>query len=219
MQSIHSPDDAAPQRLRCARCGLTAVAGQQAWGALTSVSHSGGTDAQERAGHAVGLDLCRRCVRATLREALGMGREVFARADTDPQALPAAAQAQRTHRALRSMDRTEAYIRASQRRLDGWRRADAAAWAGDEGVKPEDVAVGSAVASELAGQPTAMLANQAPANGGGSSASASNGAAASFGATTGMAGPAEDTADSAANGQSIDNEGSSQRIARSQSRA
>jgi hypothetical protein len=205
MQSIHSPDDAAPQRLRCARCGLTAVAGERAWGALTSVSHSGGTAAQEKAGHAVGLDLCRRCVRATLREALGMAREVPAEPDTDPQALPASAQAERTHRALRSMDRTDAYIRASQRRLDGWRRADAAAWAG-EGVMARDR--DGPAASRLQ-----------PAANGGSSASASNAALASFGATTGVAGAAAEAPDSAANGQSIDSEGSSQRIARSQSRA
>jgi hypothetical protein len=59
-------------RLVCCRCGLVADPGGADWHALTAVSHSGSNVAAERAGHAVALDLCRRCTRETLRAVLGI---------------------------------------------------------------------------------------------------------------------------------------------------
>jgi hypothetical protein len=59
-------------RLVCCRCGLAADPGGADWHALTAVSHSGPTAAAERAGHEVALDLCRRCMRETLRAVLGL---------------------------------------------------------------------------------------------------------------------------------------------------
>jgi hypothetical protein len=59
-------------RLVCCRCGLAANPGSAGWQALTAVSHAGPTSAAERAGHEVALDLCRRCMRESLRVVLGL---------------------------------------------------------------------------------------------------------------------------------------------------
>lgn len=162
MQSIPPPGDPHSPRLRCARCGFSAVDSEAGWAQLTAVSHAGPTEALERAGHAVGMDVCRNCLRDSLRSALGLPpRGTTARRPSPaPEAPPRADTAgERVHRAMRSMERTDAFIRASERRLARWR--------GEDGLSPSSDPQG--------------------AQSGGSSAASSEGAAASLGATRGEA--------------------------------
>jgi hypothetical protein len=189
MLTIPPPGQPGAPRLRCTCCGITAEAGEPGWRSLISTSHSGRTTAEESAGHTVGLDLCRACLRARLRGVLGMPDED--RVQQRPQTAPPLPQGERgrAERAVRSMERTEAFIRASERRLDGWRREDSAAVESRAPV-PGQVADGN-------------------------SAAASNGADWSLGATSGE----RAASDAEAQGQAMDKAGSSQRSARSQSRA
>jgi hypothetical protein len=170
---------------------VTAEAGEPGWRSLISTSHSGRTTAEESAGHTVGLDLCRACLRLRLRGVLGLPEEATTRKQPAVASAPATAEMGRAQRAVRSMERTEAFIRASERRLDGWRRED-------DGASQD----GERQAGQVAD---------------GNSAAASNGADWSFGATRSEleASPPSTAQD----GQAMDNAGSSQRTARSQSRA
>lgn len=262
MQSIPPPCPQGPQRLSCARCGISAVAGDAAWQRLTSTSHSGTTVAEERLGHAVGMDLCRDCLRATLRGMLGMGAQLVPsiggggrmnadgsrhghcpdlRSDVGFEHRAAEArqlERGRAQRAVRSMERTDAFVRASQRRLQAWRRADADADA--EGRSANDAdgadarlqADGSDAphASEAADHRPAGVAGRDAADGQarGRSASASRGAAASLGASNGHANTTAGWPDAASagapgttsdSGHAMPSAGSSQRNERSQSRA
>jgi len=201
MQSIPPPGDPHSPRLRCAHCGLSAVIGDVAWSQFTAVSHSGSTEAAERNGHAVGMELCRRCLRSSLRNALGMPPSGPAEVDGQgtAQLHGFGGETQRMGRALRSMERTNAFIRASERRLARWReedRQEQAGWLPGPTPAPSPGSPGGA----------------APQNGG-SSAASSAGAAASLGATRGA------PAANADNGQTTASVGSSQRSERSQSRA
>ena len=264
MQSIPPPGPHGSQRLSCARCGITAVAGDAAWQRLTSTSHSGTTVAEERLGHAVGMDLCRDCLRATLRGMLGMRAQVLpsfggggrldadgSRQDCRPDRRAGqgveqrAAEAHqqdrgRAQRAVRSMERTDAFVRASQRRLQAWRRADADGEREGESGSANDADGADARlqvdgsdaphASEAADHRPAGVAGRDAAVGQarGRSASASRGAAASLGASNGhantsavwpdgtAAGAPGTTSDS---GHAMPSAGSSQRNERSQSRA
>jgi len=111
-------------RLVCTYCGLVAQPGSLGWRSLTAVSHAGPTVAAERAGHEVALDLCRGCMRDVLKAALGIRQ-------ADPAvAAFASAASQRIEEprvpveAIRSMADAEAFIRASNARLEAWRRAE-----------------------------------------------------------------------------------------------
>lgn len=199
MQSIPPPGDPHSPRLRCAHCGLSAVVGDVAWSQFTSVSHSGATEAVERAGHAVGMELCRRCLRSSLRSALGMppaGKAATGGREAAAQSPGFGGETQRMGRAMRSMERTNAFIRASERRLARWREEDRQEQAGST-PRPTPAPSPGGAASQN----------------GGSSADTSEGAAASLGATRGT------PAANADNGQATANVGSSQRRERSQSRA
>jgi len=188
MLNIPPPGQPGAPRLRCNSCGITAEAGQPGWRSLISTSHSGRTAAEESAGHTVGLDLCRACLRQQLRGMLGLPDLPAEQQRMRARALPQTQEQGRAQRAVRSMERTEAFIRASERRLDGWRREDQGA-------------------GQEAGRNAGQVAD-------GNSAAASNGADWSLGATSGAA---EASAHQA--GQAMDSAGSSQRTARSQSRA
>lgn len=188
MLNIPPPGQPGAPRLRCNCCGVTAEAGGPGWRSLISTSHSGRTTAEESVGHTVGLDLCRDCLRQQLRGMLGLPESAAEQLRTDALAPPQTDEHGRARRAVRSMERTEAFIRASQRRLDTWRREDQGA--GQDGARN-----------------TGQVAD-------GNSAAASNGADWSLGATSGAAEAASHQA-----GQAMDSAGSSQRTARSQSRA
>lgn len=195
MQSIPPPGDPHSPRLRCAHCGLTAVAGDAAWAQFTATSHAGSSESAERAGHLVGMEVCRHCLRDSLRSALGMvPPPAPGRAPRPAPPMPEHdSPGQRVGRAMRSMERTNAFIRASERRLARWQEADR-------------------VADRLAARADNPEDDSAGQNGG-SSALSSAGAAASLGATRG----APDA--SASSGQATPSVGSSQRSERSQSRA
>jgi hypothetical protein len=102
-------------RLVCERCGTSVFADADTGHELTSTSHAGRTKAQERAGHQVAMDVCRHCLREALRRCLGAGPE------------EAQARQQRCHdakaarQAMRSLEDTEAFVRASNARLDALR--------------------------------------------------------------------------------------------------
>lgn len=118
---------------------------------------------------------------------LGLPAQAAEQQRTQALTPPQTAEDGKARRAVRSMERTEAFIRASERRLDGWRRED-------RDASPEG------------GRQAGQVAD-------GNSAAASNGADWSLGATRGeLEAEAQD-------GQAIDKAGSSQRTARSQSRA
>lgn len=121
---------------------------------------------------------------------LGLPEDAAEARRTHGLAVPQTPEHGRAQRAVRSMERTEAFIRASERRLDGWRREDREA-------SPEG------------GRNAGQVAD-------GNSAAASNGADWSLGATRGEL---EADASAAQDGQAMDKAGSSQRTARSQSRA
>jgi hypothetical protein len=112
----------ATARLVCSRCGLVAEPGGADWPALTAVSHSGPTAAAERAGHEVALDLCRRCMRETLRAVLGL------RPATPPP--PAAGSAKSSTASAPCFDTVcsladaEAFISACAARLDALYRGE-----------------------------------------------------------------------------------------------
>ncbi len=190
MLNIPPPGQPGAPRLRCTCCGVTAEAGEPGWRSLISTSHSGRTTAEESAGHTVGLDLCRACLRQQLRGMLGLPANAAEEQRAKSLAVPQTGEQGRAQRAVRSMERTEAFIRASERRLDGWRRDD-----------------------HDAGHEAARSAGQVAD---GNSAAASNGADWSLGATKGELDAAASTAQ---DGQAMDKAGSSQRTARSQSRA
>ncbi len=97
---------------------MVAEAGTLGWRALTAVSHAGPTLAAELAGHEVALDLCRPCLRNVLRSALGMEHRGGSHGAQVPGMSADARQA------LRSISATEAYIRASNARLEAWRNAE-----------------------------------------------------------------------------------------------
>lgn len=100
-------------RLVCRRCGLSADAGGAERHLLTAVSHSGSSCASERAGHEVALDLCRNCMRETLRAALGVAPAAgSARASARPFATAC------------SLAEAEAFITACNLRLDALHRGE-----------------------------------------------------------------------------------------------
>ena len=105
-------------RLVCVRCGTSVFADADAGHELTSTSHAGRTAAQERAGHQVAMDLCRHCLRAALRRYFGGSADDAG--DEAQRSLDAAD----NRRAMRSLEDTEAFVRASNARLDAWRAAD-----------------------------------------------------------------------------------------------
>lgn len=189
MLNIPPPGQPGAPRLRCNCCGVSAEAGDAGWRSLISTSHSGRTTAEESAGHTVGLDLCRACLRQQLRGMLGLPVNAAEQQRVHARAVPETPERGRAQRAVRSMERTEAFIRASERRLDGWRQAD------------------------QNGSQDARSAGQVAD---GNSAAASNGADWSLGATRGEL---EASPPSSQEGQAMDKAGSSQRTARSQSRA
>jgi hypothetical protein len=117
-------------RLVCSRCGLAADPGAPEWRALTAVSHAGPNVAAERAGHEVALDLCRGCMRETLRAALGIrphGARAAGAARARHEAPPAAPLPR--FDAVCSLADAEAFISRCCARIDALRR--------DEPSEPE----------------------------------------------------------------------------------
>ena len=102
--------------LVCSHCGMVALPGTLGWRALTAVSHAGPTLTSELAGHEVALDLCRHCLRDALKAALGIGADC-----ADPAAACLAAD---TPDPLRWVSDADDFIRASNARLEAWRRAE-----------------------------------------------------------------------------------------------
>lgn len=128
MKSTLRSSRPALRQLVCTRCGLLAQPGTEGWRALTAVSHAGPSTSAERAGHEVALDLCRACMREVLKAALGIRRP------PDSQAMVVDASMLATHpavpvvvptvAAISTLAEAEAFIRASNERLDAWRRAE-----------------------------------------------------------------------------------------------
>lgn len=102
--------------LVCSRCGMVALPGTLGWRALTAVSHAGPTLTSELAGHEVALDLCRHCLRNTLKAALGIGGDC-----TDHSGAVLAAE---TQDLLHWICDADDFIRASKARLEAWRSAE-----------------------------------------------------------------------------------------------
>jgi hypothetical protein len=109
-------------RLVCCRCGLAADPGSADWSALTAVSHSGTNVAAERAGHEVALDLCRRCMRDTLRAVLGIRQQ--APTSNSAVASPAPAANAPHHDTICSLAEAEAFIHACAARLAALHRGE-----------------------------------------------------------------------------------------------
>jgi hypothetical protein len=109
-------------RLVCCRCGLASDPGGADWAALTAVSHSGSSVAAERAGHEVALDVCRHCMRETLRAVLGIRRKASASTRAVAPRTPAA-NAPR-HATVCSLAEAEAFISACAARLDALYRGE-----------------------------------------------------------------------------------------------
>jgi hypothetical protein len=100
-------------RLVCRRCGMSVFADTDVDHELTSISHAGATPAMERAGHTVAMDVCRHCLRDILRGWLRGGTVETCCCD-----------AARARDALRSPEHLDAFVRASNARLDALRAAD-----------------------------------------------------------------------------------------------
>lgn len=109
-------------RLVCCRCGLAADPGSADWHALTAVSHSGPNFAAERAGHEVALDLCRRCMRETLRGVLGIRPPASPSLRAVNASAPAVAAP--SFKAVCSLADAEAFISACAARLDALHRGE-----------------------------------------------------------------------------------------------
>jgi hypothetical protein len=109
-------------RLVCCRCGLASEPGGADWPALTAVSHAGPNVAAERAGHEVALDLCRHCMRETLRSVLGIQRKGPAKAATVASRAPAASAPRQA--TVCSLAEAEAFINACSERLDALHRGE-----------------------------------------------------------------------------------------------
>jgi hypothetical protein len=109
-------------RLVCRRCGLASDPGGADWPALTAVSHAGPNVAVERAGHEVALDLCRHCMRETLRAVLGIGRKAPSRAASVPPRMPVNTTTRQA--TVCSLAEAEAFINACSQRLEALHRGE-----------------------------------------------------------------------------------------------
>jgi hypothetical protein len=109
-------------RLVCCRCGLASDPGGADWRALTAVSHAGPNVAAERAGHEVALDLCRHCMRETLRAVLGIGRKAPSKAAAVAPRTPATSATRQA--TVCSLAEAEAFISACSERLDALHRGE-----------------------------------------------------------------------------------------------
>jgi hypothetical protein len=116
MKSMHPIAIPGTVRLVCRRCGLTADPGGAGRHVLTAVSHSGRSVASERAGHEVALDLCRSCMRETLRSALG--------ASPPHAGAPTAPASPRPFETACSLAEAEAFINRCNARLDALHRGE-----------------------------------------------------------------------------------------------
>ena len=118
MKATDHPNGWVHTRLVCGRCGTSVFADADTAHELTSTSHAGRTVAQERAGHRVTMDLCRHCLRDALRQCLCAGLE-------EAQAMQQRCRdATAARQAMRSLEDTEAFVRASNARLDALRAAE-----------------------------------------------------------------------------------------------